>query len=737
MKTRFRTLALLCAIFAISTPLVADNLLDVVAEAENTIVQKYPVETSIAHRLAMRELENIVFSDKTDEEKIVAIRAKYPPVSVQTGTVPAFNPALLIFRQPLQWSIQSIEIAYDLDSVTNVLFSMESLYREENSKSRDDSKGESDIRKNNSGSKNDKELSAGVSVQTPSSFSWNPLKWIQPKASFQWVNTNYSGQDSASTTSSQWNERAQRALRDLYEEKANILRDERISKRHLTFYILFKNNTDMDFRFNPQDFIVTVYAGENRPLADARPDTSLRSFRIPRNGEADLKFRAELNTTSALNLIAYMRSNEPQIRLDRAQSLIASSDGSIQDAVQESIQVETVPFRCRGLELRIRKYNQGKATTVADAMRAVNAVFTSAPFVFNDEGACISLMGIPLVTSGGKPAEHRLPVVGLDGGFTSAPIPASELNHPISDEGLSVDVWDITDSKMWDNASTQLHAYLLPYLKAVAEADDAQAQFQLGKCYSKGYSVKKDIKEAVNWWRKAAEQGFAKAQYNLGWCYANGEGIPKDDAEAIKWFRKAAEQGFAEAQYNLGLCFANGRGVSQNYPEAAKWWRKAAEQGLAEAQYGIGRLSYNGYGGAKDIVEAVKWFRKAAEQGNENAQFDLAGCYFNGEGITKDISEAVKWYRKSAEQGLAIAQLDLGWCFANGEGVTKDEAEAIKWFKRAAEQGFAEAQYQLGCCYYYGNGVAANRSEAIRLFRMAANQGDELAKQALRWLGYQ
>ena len=155
MKHIPSTFILLCTtFFAVSTPLIADSLLDVVDEAEKTIGQKYPVETSIARRLAVRELEGIVISDKTDEEKIAAIRAKYPPVPIQTGTLSTFNPAQLIFPPPLQWSIQSIEIAYDVDSVTNLLFSMESLYREEDSKNRDNSIGTSEVQQSRNGNKN-------------------------------------------------------------------------------------------------------------------------------------------------------------------------------------------------------------------------------------------------------------------------------------------------------------------------------------------------------------------------------------------------------------------------------------------------------------------------------------------------------------------------------------------------------------------------------------------------------
>ena len=723
MKTRFRTIALLCTVFALTTPLIADNLLDVVAEAENTIEQKYPVKTSIAHRLAIRELEEIVFSDKADEEKIAAIRAKYPPVPVQTGTLPTFNPAQLIFRPPLQWSIQSIQIAYDLDSVTNLLFSAESLYQEGNSNSREDSTGSSDATGFNAGAKTQLDLDVGGGIQKPEKNAWNPLNWIKANAGFQWVTSGNAGINYSKTKSSQWNERTQRALSINFEEKARILQDTRITKCHLTFYVLFKNNTDSNLFLNPQAFSVPVYAG-GEPLTDALPDTALQSFRIPRNREANLKFRAELNTTSALNLIAYMRSNEPQIRMDRAQSVIASEDGSIRDAVQESIQVETVPFRCRDLELRIRKYNQGKATTVADAMRAVNAVFSPAVFEFNNEGACMSLMSIPLLRSGEKPAEHRLPVIGLNGSLTSSPIPVSSLNRPLSDEGLSVDVWDITDSEMWKNASSPMQAYLLPYLKSSAESGNAQAQYQLGHCYYKSYGVKKDIAETVKWWRLAAEQGFAKAQYDLALCYYEGEGVQQNYTEAVKWYRKAADQGEANAQFNLAWCYYMGKGVAQDYTEAVNWFRKAAEQGNADAQGMLGTSYQYGNGVSQDYGEAVKWFRKAAEQGNAIAQFQLSDCYYNGTGVVKDFSEAVRWSRKAAEQGYAYAQYNLGWCYANGKGVAQDYAEAVKWYRKAAEQGNVDAQRQFGWCYYLGNGVSKDYSEAFKWFRKAADQGD-------------
>ena len=62
----------------------------------------------------------------------------------------------------------------------------------------------------------------------------------------------------------------------------------------------------------------------------------------------------------------------------------------------------------------------------------------------------------------------------------------------------------------------------------------------------------KDHVEAVKWYRKAAEQNYAEAQYNLGVCYTNGQGVAKDAVEAVKWFRKAAEQNHAAGSIQSG-----------------------------------------------------------------------------------------------------------------------------------------------------------------------------------------
>ena len=69
------------------------------------------------------------------------------------------------------------------------------------------------------------------------------------------------------------------------------------------------------------------------------------------------------------------------------------------------------------------------------------------------------------------------------------------------------------------------------------------------------------VGEPAKGYYEAAMQGDPEAQYKLAECYYNGNGVRKDLSEAIKWYRKSAEQGCAEGQCALGWHYEQGEGV--------------------------------------------------------------------------------------------------------------------------------------------------------------------------------
>ena len=152
-----------------------------------------------------------------------------------------------------------------------------------------------------------------------------------------------------------------------------------------------------------------------------------------------------------------------------------------------------------------------------------------------------------------------------------------------------------------------------------------QGYFNVYELFNQGvaYYNQKNYTEAVKFFIQAAEQGNADAQFNLGVCYEKGYGVPQDYNKAVEWYRKAAEQGHAIAQCSLGYCYDEGYGVPQDYNKAVEWYRKAAEQGDAIAQCNLGYCYYNGYGVTQDYNKAVEWYRKAARQGETTAQETL------------------------------------------------------------------------------------------------------------------
>jgi serine/threonine protein kinase len=86
-----------------------------------------------------------------------------------------------------------------------------------------------------------------------------------------------------------------------------------------------------------------------------------------------------------------------------------------------------------------------------------------------------------------------------------------------------------------------------------AHQGNADAQFQLGQRYAGGLDVKRDKKEALQWFKTAAVQGHAPAQLALGRAYEKGEGTKKSLSSAQKWYAKAAAQHAPHAEKRLAL----------------------------------------------------------------------------------------------------------------------------------------------------------------------------------------
>src|SRR5277367_6058522 len=111
----------------------------------------------------------------------------------------------------------------------------------------------------------------------------------------------------------------------------------------------------------------------------------------------------------------------------------------------------------------------------------------------------------------------------------------------------------------------QDYAEAVKWFRKAADQGNDEAEYRLAHMYAEGNGVPQDYAETARWYQKALEQGYyhtqasrglmylrkaadqgnADAQFNLGGMYEKGYQLPQDYAEAAEWYRKAADQGYA------------------------------------------------------------------------------------------------------------------------------------------------------------------------------------------------
>ena len=158
-------------------------------------------------------------------------------------------------------------------------------------------------------------------------------------------------------------------------------------------------------------------------------------------------------------------------------------------------------------------------------------------------------------------------------------------------------------------------------------------------------------RKAFDLYNRAAEMGSTKAQINLAEMYRCGieEVVNKDIKEAFEWYKKAADEAvdFNAEETPIGrLCAGTLNAMKGNKG------RKTALK-LLYKYYRNGDCPE----GRPQPTKAVYYMTRAAEFGDTEAQLELGEIYLNGscEQI-KDIGKAKRWLGKVSASGNAVAK---------------------------------------------------------------------------------
>jgi len=116
---------------------------------------------------------------------------------------------------------------------------------------------------------------------------------------------------------------------------------------------------------------------------------------------------------------------------------------------------------------------------------------------------------------------------------------------------------------------------------------------------------------AVSIWRPLAQAGDADAQFNLGQAYRLGRGVPTNLSLAKDWLERAAGQNHVDAETTLGLL------LFQNGDQAAglKWLKLAAEAGEPRAMLVYGTALFNGDSVTQDPVMGYAYVYRSNASG--------------------------------------------------------------------------------------------------------------------------
>jgi TPR repeat protein len=202
-------------------------------------------------------------------------------------------------------------------------------------------------------------------------------------------------------------------------------------------------------------------------------------------------------------------------------------------------------------------------------------------------------------------------------------------------------------------------------------------QFKLGKASLSDRPRKLD-RSSIDWLRSAACEGNADAMYEIGRCYDEGLGLDVDPITAIKWYEAASRQGHAKAINTLAWCYAKGSGVKKDESASFQLYVRAAQHQLPEAQYNLAVCYSHGRGTARDPIRAVELYTKAAKQRHTTAMCNLAMCLQSGDGCTADPYAALNWLKAASDAGSVMGRRLLARSHFLGIGTPRDEKAAAR-----------------------------------------------------------
>jgi len=271
-----------------------------------------------------------------------------------------------------------------------------------------------------------------------------------------------------------------------------------------------------------------------------------------------------------------------------------------------------------------------------------------------------------------------------------------DVDHPLNQnmlqKRLSGEIGDKTKPVAPDLAfaAFQRGQYLTAFELALPRArnGDAAAQTLIAELYEKGLGIRRDTKEAAEWYGIAARSGNREAQFAYALKLLEGKDVPKDTQAGRSMMEGAANAGHALAMFNYANQIVADRPTSAGYRKALPYYERAAEKRVADAYYALAVIYREGRtNGIEDPEKARVWLEKAAKAGIDTAQVELGIALVSGAYGPKNEELAFNILITAANEGNVIAQNRVAHMYLQGIGTQPSGMEAAKWHIIARRAG--------------------------------------------------
>lgn len=150
--------------------------------------------------------------------------------------------------------------------------------------------------------------------------------------------------------------------------------------------------------------------------------------------------------------------------------------------------------------------------------------------------------------------------------------------------------------------------------------------------------------------RKLARNGSPRAQLTIAGMYYAGYGVERDVKQALNWFRKAAKfGGVSFGTYRAGMIYLFDKEVEQNIEKGVEFLKRAAEADHPQAAWVLANLYIGGKLVEKDMMEGFKWLQLGAKLGDPESLYRLAKYYEDGITGKKETAAAISLYKVAAK----------------------------------------------------------------------------------------